>query len=117
MCTNMRKITSGEHSLFGSMNLRTVAGFPKPQQFQLNTTKEEEEGGWENPTIFQPVEMKRSGPLDSFVRALGQYVLGRYGGNRGLLCYYRLEQCSAFSCLYTSIINNTEITLFFHCFK
>ena len=40
---------SGEHFFVSSLSLWTVVGFPKPQQFQLKTTKEEADEGWENP--------------------------------------------------------------------
>lgn len=49
-----KKITSGEHCLFRSLSLWIVAGFPKPQQFQLKMTKKDEEGGCENPKIPFP---------------------------------------------------------------
>ena len=68
--------------MFRSMSLRTVAGFPKPQQFQLSTTKEEEEGGWENPQTSHWGEMMY---LESQILCewlLGQYVLERYEGSR-----------------------------------
>ena len=40
---------SGEQVLLSSLSLRTVCGFPRPHQFQLNTTKEEVDDGRENP--------------------------------------------------------------------
>ena len=46
-----RKIISGEHFEFKSKSLWTVCGFPIPQQFQLTTTKEEEDAGCENPGV------------------------------------------------------------------
>lgn len=44
-----RKMISGELVLLISLSLKTVCGFPRPQQFQLKTTKEEADDGRENP--------------------------------------------------------------------
>lgn len=62
-----RKIISGEHFEDKSLSLWTVWGFPIPQQFQLKTTKEEEDGGCENPAgdFLIPMEL-------GFVRFVSQ---------------------------------------------
>lgn len=46
---------SGEHCLVSVSSLWTVCGFPNPQQFQLNRTKEDDEEGWENPVGMIPM--------------------------------------------------------------
>lgn len=47
---------SGEHFLVSVLSLWTVMGFPNPHQFQLKTTKEDDDAGWENPAAtFQSV--------------------------------------------------------------
>lgn len=44
-----RKVISGQHFLLRSMSFWIVVVFPRPQQFQLKSTKEEDDERWENP--------------------------------------------------------------------